>query len=117
MPDYDKSIPGRNTFRLVEGSDILQIAGFSKLNPDKCFCTFAEGNHYHEQGIATGSLLLCQNGARISDGDLVLVDEGGVPTIFLYQKSRKKKPTGEQRILHDKSKAFAKILGSFNIYC
>ena len=35
MPDYDKSIPGRHPFRLVEGSDILQIAGFSKLTPDK----------------------------------------------------------------------------------
>ena len=58
-----------------------------------------------------------QNDAQISDGDLVLVDEDGVPTIFLYQKSRKKKPIGEQRILHDKSRAFAKILGSFNIYC
>ena len=105
-----------NPIRIVSPT-ALQIEGLQPIDQRKCFCVYAEGSRYLEYGISTGSLLVCLHDVEIQDGDLVLVDEGGVPTIFLYQKSRKKKPTDEQRILHDKSRAFAKILGSFNIYC
>lgn len=94
----------------------IQIDHFSDLKPEKCFCTFAEGHRYYEHGIATGSVLLCQRKAIINDGDLVLVDVDGILTIYQYRRDRKIKSDGEKRILHNKSKAYAKILGSFNIF-
>ena len=36
--------------------------------------------------------------------------------LYLYLKDRKVKADGEKRILHNKSKAYAKVLGSFNFY-
>lgn len=97
-------------------SNAIQIEGLPPMKHKNCFCIYAGGHRYHDYGISTGSLLFCQRGAAISDGDLVLVDVEGVLTIYLYRKDRKIKQDGEKRILHNKSKAFAKILGAFNIY-
>ena len=103
--------------RMAAGTDAIEITGFSDLDRERCFCTFAEGSRYHEHGISTGSVLFCQRKAPIVDGDLFLVDVDGVLTIYQYRKDRKIKADGEKRILHNKSKAYAKILGSFNIFC
>lgn len=102
--------------RVAADADAIEITGFTGIDQKRCFCTFAEGSRYHEHGISTGSMLLCQRKAPISDGDLVLVDVDGVLTIYQYRKDRRVKEDGEKRILHNKSKAYAKILGSFNIF-
>jgi len=98
------------------GPNAIQIEGLPTMKFQKCFCIYASGHRYHEFGISAGSLLLCQRGAVINDGDLVLVDVEDVLTIYQYRKDRKIKQDGEKRILHNKSKAYAKILGAFNIY-
>ena len=62
------------------------------------------------------SVLFCQRAAEINDGDLIVVKENGAFALYLYLKDRKIKADGEKRILHNKSKAYAKVLGSFNFY-
>ena len=42
--------------------------------------------------------------------------ENGAFALYLYLKDRKVKADGEKRILHNKSKAYAKVLDSFNFY-
>lgn len=101
---------------LSNGYGSIQIDGFSGLTPKKCFCIMADGHRYHEYGISTGSLLLCQRGAAINDGELIIVKEDGAFAIYLYLKDRKIKEDGDKRILHSKSKAYAKVIGSFNFF-
>lgn len=101
---------------LANGSSSIQIEGFSGLNTKKCFCIMAEGHRYQEYGISTGSILLCQQSAPIGDSDLVVVKEDGAFALNLYLKDRKIEVDGEKRILHNKSKAYAKVIGSFNFY-
>ena len=95
--------------------DIL-ITGFANVENKKCFCIMADGHRYHEYGISTGSLLLCKRGAAINDGELIIVKEDGAFAIYLYLKDRKIKEDGDKRILHSKSKAYAKVIGSFNFF-
>ena len=76
----------------------------------------ADGHRYHEYGISTGSVLFCQRGAAINDGDSIIVKEDGAFALYLYLKDRKVKADGEKRILHNKSKAYAKVIGSFNFF-
>ena len=101
---------------LSNGYGSIQIDGFSGLIPKKCFCIMADGHRYQEHGISTGSVLFCQRAAEINDGDLIVVKENGAFALYLYLKDRKVKADGEKRILHNKSKAYAKVLGSFNFY-
>ena len=101
---------------LSAGFGSIQIDGFSGLNIGKCFCIMAEGHRYHEHGISTGSILLCQRSLPVNDGDLIVVKENGAYALYLYLKDRKIKADGEKRILHNKSKAYAKVIGSFNFY-
>ena len=75
---------------------------------ERCGLAFAD--------ISTGSVLFCQRAAEINDGDLIVVKENGAFALYLYLKDRKVKADGEKRILHNKSKAYAKVLGSFNFY-
>ena len=96
--------------------DSIRIDGFKGLQAEKCFCVVAEGTRYHEYGIASGSVLLCKRAEPINNGDLVVVNEDGVLTVYLYLKDQKKKTDGEKRILHNKSMVYAKVLGSFNFY-
>lgn len=76
--------------------DIL-ITGFANVENKKCFCIMADGHRYHEYGISTGSLLLCQRGAAINDGDLIIVKEDGSFAIYLYLKDRKIKEDGDKQ--------------------
>ena len=99
---------------LSNGYGSIQIDGFSGLIPKKCFCIMADGHRYQEHGISTGSVLFCQRAAE--NGDLIVVKENGAFALYLYLKDRKVKVDGEKRILHNKSKAYAKVLGSFNFY-
>ena len=96
---------------LSNGYASIQIDGFSGLIPKK-----ADGHRYQEHGISTGSVLFCQRAAEINDGDLIVVKENGAFALYLYLKDRKVKADGEKRILHNKSKAYAKVLDSFNFY-
>jgi hypothetical protein len=50
------------------------------------------------------------------DGELIIVKEDGAFAIYLYLKDRKIKEDGDKRILHSKSKAYAKVIGSFNFF-
>lgn len=117
MSEFNAATHLYHPVQMAVGADAIEITGFSGLNREACFCTFAEGSRYLEHGISTGSMLFCQRKAPIDDGDLVLVDVDGVLTIYQYRKNRKIKADGEKRILHNKSKAYAKILGSFNVFC
>lgn len=105
----------KHTVSVNSKGDIL-ITGFTNAKNVKCFCIMANGHRYHEYGISTGSLLLCQRGAAINDGDLIIVKEDGAFTIYLYLKDRKINEDGDKRILHNKSKAYAKVIGSFNFF-
>lgn len=101
---------------LSNGFGSIQIDGFSGLIPKKSFCIMAEGHRYQEHGISTGSILFCQRATEINDGDLIVVRENGTYALYLYLKDRKIKADGEKRILHNKSKAYAKVISSFNFF-
>lgn len=113
--DYQRKIIKRHPI-LTNENGAIQIAGFEGTNADKCFCIMADGHRYHDHGISTGSVLLCEQYAPIRDGDLVVVEENGVFSLYLYLKNQEIQADGEKRILHNKSKAYAKVLGSFNFY-
>ena len=95
---------------------VLKIDGFDGVNVDACFCIVAYGHRYHEFGIADNSLLFCCHTNAASDGDLVLVFEEGIPTLYQYRKNKSVTVDGEKRILHDRKRIHAKVLGSFNFY-
>lgn len=101
---------------LCSGYNSIQIDGFVGLNMDQCFCIVANGHRYLDHGIITGSVLFCQRSAPIKDRDLVVVDEGNGFSVYLYLRDRQVSEVGSKRILHNKSKAYAKVLGSFNFY-
>ena len=94
----------------------LLIRGFHDTDIDACFCIKAYGSRYHEYGIADNSLLYCSTNSPVSDGDLVLVFDEGVPTLYQYRKDKKITQDGNKRILHDRRRIHAKVLGSFNFY-
>lgn len=94
----------------------LLIGGFQDIDVDACFCIKAYGHRYHEYGIADDSLLCCCKTNAVSDGDLVLVFEEDVPTLFQYRKDKKITQDGEKRIIHDRRRIHAKVLGSFNFF-
>ena len=115
MNAQEETIQARHPI-LSNGFGSIQIDGFTGVDTKKCFCIMADGHRYQEHGIATGSILFCQRAAEINDGDLIVVKENGAFALYLYLKDRKTKADGEKRILHNKSKAYAKVLGSFNFY-
>lgn len=94
----------------------LLITGFQNVDVDACFCIVAYGHRYHNYGIADDSLLYCCKTRAVSDGDLVVVMEENVPTLYQYRKDRKITQDGEKRILHDRKRIYAKVLGSFNFF-
>lgn len=94
----------------------LMITGFQGIDVDACFCIKAYGHRYHEYGIADDSLLYCCKTSKVSDGDLVIVFEEDVPTLFQYRKSKKITQDGEKRIINDRKRIHAKVLGSFNFF-
>lgn len=97
----------------------VEIAGFPDFSRPvpvyPAFLKYVVPVH-QEHGISTGSVLFCHRAAEINDGDLIVVKENGAFALYLYLKDRKVKADGEKRILHNKSKAYAKVLGSFNFY-
>lgn len=92
------------------------IDGFQGINTEDCFCIVAQGTRYHEYGIANNSLLYCCKTAKAIDGDLVIVFDGDVPTIYQYREDVAITQDGEKRILHDRNRIHAKVLGSFNFF-
>ena len=94
----------------------LLITGFQDVDVDACFCIVAYGHRYHDYGIADDSLLYCCKTRAVSDGDLVVVMEENVPTLYQYCKDKEITQDGEQRILHDRRRIHAKVLGSFNFF-
>lgn len=101
---------------LCTGYNSILIDGFVGVNMDKCFCIVANGQRYLDHGITTGSILFCQRSAPIKDRDLVVVEENNGFAVYLYLKNRQISEIESKRILHNKSKAYAKVLGSFNFY-
>lgn len=95
---------------------MLLIDGYQDVDMDACFIIVAHGHHYHEYGIADNSLLYCCKTKKVSDGDLVLTYEKEGPTLHQYRKDKSIKVDGEKRILHDRRRIYAKVLGSFNFF-
>ena len=83
---------------------------------EACFTIVAYGHRYHEYGIADNSLLYCCKTKNVIDGDLVLAFEGETPTLYQYREDKAIAEDGEKRILHDRRRIHAKVLGSFNFY-
>ena len=102
---------------IVGRSDgMLLIDGYSSVNMDACFTIVAYGHRYHEYGIADNSLLYCCETKDVVDGDLVVAFEGNKPTLYQYREDNTILEDGEKRILHDRRRIHAKVLGSFNFY-
>ena len=102
---------------IVGRSDgMIMIDGYGCVDMDCCFTIVAYGHRYHEYGIADNSLLYCCETKCITDGDLVLAFDGDTPTLYQYREDKAVTEDGEKRILHDCSRIYAKVLGSFNFY-
>ena len=108
-----KNIP---IFHVDSYRHTLCIGGFEGPIIENCFLMSAFGSRYHDYGIADNSLLLCSPDAPLADMDLVIAEENGGPAVFVFSKDRSYSSDGRKRILHDKSRIQAKILGAFNFY-
>jgi len=92
------------------------IDGFQGIDQAACFCIIAQGKRYHEYGIADNSLLYCCKTVEVFDEDLVIAFDGETPTIYQYREDISITADKEKRILHDRNRIHAKVLGSFNFY-
>lgn len=104
------------TFHVDLSRNTLCIGGYDGHIIENCFLMSAFGSRYHDYGIADNSLLLCSPDAPLADMDLVIAEENGGPAVFVFSKDRSYSSAGRKRILHDKSRIQAKILGAFNFY-
>ena len=95
---------------------MIMIDGYGSVDMDACFTIVAYGQRYHEYGIADNSLLYCCETMNVNDGDLVLAFDGETPTLYQYREDRAIAEDGEKRILHDRTRIHAKVLGSFNFF-
>lgn len=106
----------KHPIQCVNG-DSIQVMGYQGVDPDNCVCFVANGNHFHEFGIADSSVLLACKGAPVFDGDLVVVLTGDSPGVHLYRKPRRGRPPQTSvPTITDVKLVFAKVLGSFNFY-
>lgn len=94
----------------------IEICGFSNLTEENCFCVVAAGHRYHEFGIADGSVLLCSKAVTPQDGDIVTTFDGTLFTIYVFRPGSMEAMDGEKRIIADRGKIYATVLGSFNYY-
>lgn len=94
----------------------LMVYGYEGYIKDDWYAVPAFGHRYHEYGIADNSVLLCGPSEPINDGDLVIAEENGGLAVFVFSTDPSYVVDGEKRILHDKSLAQAKVMGSFNFY-
>lgn len=95
----------------------LFITGYPEIAAECCICFEANGQHYQTFGITDGSILYCARNVPVSDKDLVIVfEKRGQPALYLFYEDESVSVDGEMRILHDRSKIYAKVLGAFNFY-
>jgi hypothetical protein len=94
----------------------IHIDGFEDLVYEDCFSIMAAGHRYLDYGIADGSILLCSQSVVPQEEDIVLTDDNGVMTLYLFRPTSKEKTDGKKRVLSDRSRIKATVLGSFNYY-
>lgn len=95
----------------------LVIEGMELPDARNCFTMTAAGHRYHNYGIADGSQLLCVKTKNANPGDLVLVlEEIGKTAVYLYKPTQPMPEGSEMRVLNDREKIYARIIGSFNFY-
>ena len=100
-----------------ESDGSLLIQDICPQGPDKCFVMVATGHHYHDYGITDGSRLFCVKTKSAKPGDLVLIMESvGKTAVYLYMPTRALPEGSGIRVLTDRTKIYAKIIGAFNFY-
>lgn len=93
------------------------IGGYSNIEPEACFCSFAQGSHYEEFGIADNSMLFCCKSEPPKEGDLVISYTNDIPTVYIFQPGANTHEAEDgKRIIGDPEKIFATIIGSFSFY-
>ena len=95
----------------------LFITGYPDIAAEDCICFEANGQRYQSFGITDGSILYCARNTQVHDKDLVIVfEKNGQPTLYCFFEDENVCVDSEMRILHDRSKIYAKVLGAFNFY-
>ena len=95
----------------------LFITGYPDIAAEDCICFEANGQRYKAFGITDGSILYCARNTQVHDKDLVIVfEKRGQPALYRFYEDDAVSVDGDMRILHDRSKIYAKVLGAFNFY-
>lgn len=95
----------------------LYITGYPEIAAESCICFEAKGTRYQKYGITDGSILYCSRTAKVNDQDLVVVFEKcGRPAVYWFREDKNAIAVDDVRILHDRSRIYAKVLGAFNFY-
>ena len=99
------------------GAGDLYITGYAGVDAENCICFTANGTHYQKYGITDGSILYCSRNVEVYDEDLVVVfDAHNSPVLYWFREDRNITSDCGIRVLHDRSKVYAKVLGAFNFY-
>ena len=95
----------------------LCITGYPEIDAESCICFEANGTRYQKYGITDGSILYCSRTAKVNDQDLVVVfEKRGKPVLYWFCEDKNAIAVDDVRILHDRSRIYAKVLGAFNFY-
>lgn len=95
----------------------LYITGYPEIDAESCICFEANGTRYQKYGITDGSILYCSRTAKVNDQDLVVVfEKRGKPALYWFCEDKNAIAVDDVRILHDRSRIYAKVLGAFNFY-
>ena len=95
----------------------LYITGYPEIDAESCICFEAKGTRYQKYGITDGSILYCSRTAKVNDQDLVVVfEKRGKPALYWFREDKNAIAVDDVRILHDRSRIYAKVLGAFNFY-
>ena len=94
----------------------IMIEGFSGQLAGEVLLFRCLGQNYLGYGITDGSILLCTNGIKPRDGDLVIKFDGGTPVVYIFRPASDKTAEGTMRVLENADEVDGVIISSFNFY-
>lgn len=99
-----------------ESGQTVMIKGFTGRLAGDVMLFHSFGRHYLDYGITDGSLLLCANGIKPHDGDLVIKMNQGKPAVYIFRPGSTETAEGSMRVLGNADEADYVIVSAFNFY-
>lgn len=99
-----------------ESDQTVMIKGFAGRLAGDVMLFHSCGRHYLDYGITDGSLLLCANGIKPHDGDLVVMLSQGKPVVYIFRLGSAETAEGSMRVLGNADEADYVIVSALNFY-